>query len=115
MYALELRDTLKSIDIPQLCSDVAKDAEDEMVKLNEDQLQAGLRSDNTEIEPAYTRFTIFKKETEKEGLAAVTDRVTLFDTGEHYAKLYAEVKGQTIEWGSKDKKSPALEKKYKKD
>jgi len=112
MDAVDMLKNISELNIKDLCIETAKDNEDEMVKLNEDQLAAGLRANDTDIEPLYRPYTIFIKETQKTGLASVTDVVTLFDTGAHYAGLYAEVKGSIIEYGSKDSKSADLQEKY---
>lgn len=111
MDVLELLDNLKSLDIRELAIEAAKDGEQEMVNAMENQLSQGLRADGTDIAPPYTPFTIMMKE-QKSGLSSVTDVVTLFDTGSHYAKLYVDVQADFIEYGSKDVKSPALQKKY---
>lgn len=105
---------LKSIDIEEICIETAKDSEEAMKDAMEDQLAHGLRADGKEITPPYTEFTIMLKE-QKTGLSAVTDVVTLFDTGAHYSKLFARVKDTIIEFGSEDEKSKELQKKYTKE
>lgn len=109
--AVDVLKNLKQINIKQMCIDTAIEAQQDMVEAMENQLSLGQRADGTDIAPPYTRFTIFEKE-KKSGLAAVTDVVTLFDTGEHYSKLFARVKGPDIIFGSKDSKSEALQDKY---
>lgn len=111
MYAEDMINKLAEISMRRICSEVAQESEEEMTELNEQQLSMGLRSDGSEIEPFYSIFTLIKKEM-KSGLAGVSDRVTLFDTGAHYRGLYTEVAGSVIEWGSKDPKSKKLEEKY---
>lgn len=111
MIGIEAYELIKNLDLHALMIESATDAEDEMVKANEDQLSRGVRADDTDIAPPYTYFTIQQKEL-KSGLAGITDVVTLFDTGAHYAALFAKVNGDEIEWGSNDSKSPALQEKY---
>lgn len=77
-----------------------------------EQLAQGIRSNATQIKPDYKPLTIEIKETEGVGLGAITDRVTLYMHGDHYRQLYADVKGDEIEYGSRDWKSAKLEKKY---
>lgn len=59
---------------------------------NADQMFAGLRADDTEIEPAYKPFTIaIKKEK-----GQPTDRVTLKDTGEFHRSIFVKFEGDKI-------------------
>jgi diphthamide synthase (EF-2-diphthine--ammonia ligase) len=82
-----------------------------MADLNASQMAQGKRATGTDIRPDYKPLTIALKEG-KFGLAGVTDHVTLYNTGSHYQKLYAEVEGDEIEYGSKDSKSESLQEKY---
>jgi hypothetical protein len=110
--ALEILSNLKSLDLDGIIHQTLVDNEKVMADLNAVQMSKGLRSDGSEILPSYADLTIELKEG-KPGLAGVTDRVTLFDTGDHYRELYAEVQGaDAIEYGSKDEKSEKLQKKY---
>ena len=63
-----------------------------IAETNADQMFAGLRSDDTEIEPAYKPFTVaIKKEK-----GQPTDRVTLKDTGEFHRSIFVKFEGDKI-------------------
>jgi hypothetical protein len=110
--AVDLLENLAALDVEQIATSILKSNEEIMADLNATQLSQSMRTDGTEIFPSYKGLTIHIKETMKSGLAAVTDRVTLYDTGDHYRQLYAKVMGRELEFGSKDEKSAKLEKKY---
>jgi hypothetical protein len=112
MDALELFTNLEGMNIHAIAMDALKMNTDVMADLNAEQMAQGIRATGSEIKPAYHPLTVEIKRTEKTGLAAVTDHVTLYDTGSHYRQLYAEVKGDEIEYGSRDSKSEKLENKY---
>lgn len=105
-------DMLESFDVDKIVNDVLNESTETMANLNAAQLAQGLRADSTEIQPPYADRTVFEKQHNKSGLAAVTDHVTTYDTGSHYRKLYAEVQGDELEYGSRDEKSAKLQKKY---
>lgn len=106
---MDMLDTLETLDISRLCSKVMQDNLREIPPLIEQQLDKGLRSDGSEILPAYTQTTIQIKELKGQP----TDRVTLHDEGNYYRGLYADMQGdQGFITGSKDVKSDKLDKKY---
>lgn len=109
--ALDLLENLEALNIKQIAIDTIQKNKEVMADLVATQLSQGVRSDGSEILPSYTPLTIELKK-QKSGLAGVTDRVTLFDTGEHYKELYVEVKGEDMEYGSRVEYSGDLEKKY---
>ena len=75
---------------------------------NADQMFAGLRADDTEIEPAYKPFTIaIKKEK-----GQPTDRVTLKDTGEFHRSIFVKFEGDKIIIDSDNDLRDKLVKKY---
>lgn len=111
MDALEFLDALDRVDLDHLAKQTLEKNKEVIADLIATQLSQGIRSDGTEILPSYAPLTIEIKKT-KSGLAGVTDRVTLYDTGEHYKELYAEVKGDDLVTGSLVEYSDALEKKY---
>ncbi len=111
MDALELEMVLESVDIPRAASATIERNEEVIADLNATQMSQGKRSDGSEILPSYRPMTVDLK-MKKSGLAGVTDRVTLFDKGDHYRGLYAKVKGLDIEYGSADQKSEKLQDKY---
>lgn len=75
---------------------------------NADQMFAGLRADDTDIEPAYKPFTIaIKKEK-----GQPTDRVTLKDTGEFHRSIFVKFEGDKIIIDSDNDLRDKLVKKY---
>ncbi|WP_430897633.1 MULTISPECIES: hypothetical protein [unclassified Paraflavitalea] len=108
---LQILSDLSSIDVEHLAELSLIENESVMADLNAEQMARGLRPDNSEITPTYSDLTIELKQG-RPGLSGITDRVTLYETGEHYKKLYAEIKGSEYEMGSKDLKSEKLQKKY---
>jgi hypothetical protein len=85
-----------------------KQTEDIAIGLNQDQMYAGLRSDGSEISPFYTTFTI--REKRKKGQP--TDRVTLYDLGNFYNRMYLDIQGAYWSVKSRDYKFTDLVKKY---
>jgi hypothetical protein len=112
MDALELIEVLNGIDIPAIAREALAGNTERIADLNAGQLAQGVRSTGSEILPEYRGLTIEIKRG-KSGLAAVTDHVTLFDTGAFYRSLYAQVMGDEIEYGARDEKAEKLAKKYK--
>jgi hypothetical protein len=79
-----------------------------IAETNADQMFAGLRADDTEIEPAYKPFTIaIKKEK-----GQPTDRVTLKDTGEFHRSIFVKFEGDKIIIDSDNDLRDKLVKKY---
>lgn len=111
MNPLQLLNRITSLDIPGMAGKVLQEHSEVIADLNASQLAQGRRSDNSEILPRYSPVTIELKKG-LPGLAGVTDRVTLFSSGRHYAELYFIVQGLKTEYGSRDSKSEKLEKKY---
>lgn len=109
--ALELLTALKKVNVIDLAKASITSNKELIADLNAGQLARGLRSDGSNILPSYSDLTIELK-SRREGLAGITDHVTLFDTGAHYKGLYADIKGNEIEYGSTDEKSKKLQKKY---
>lgn len=109
--ALDMLYNLQSLDVHALAVETATEAEPDMVEAMQSQLSEGRRADGSEISPPYAPFTIEQKE-KKTGLASVVDVVTLFDTGSHYAGLFAKVQDDVIDYGSTDKKSASLQDRY---
>ena len=79
-----------------------------IAETNADQMFAGIRADDTEIEPAYKPFTIaIKKEK-----GQPTDRVTLKDTGEFHRSIFVKFEGDKIIIDSDNDLRDKLVKKY---
>lgn len=111
MDALDLLETLEQVNIKALAVETIEEKAEVMADMNAEQLAQGIRSDGSEILPSYKPLTIEIK-SEKSGLAGVTNRVTLYDEGDHYRGLYTEVQGDELIQGSRDPKSEKLDKKY---
>ena len=109
--ALDLLETLHGVNIAATAAETIEEKGEVMADLNAEQLAQGLRSDGTEILPDYAPLTVELKK-EKSGLAAVTDHVTLYDTGSFYRQLVAEVQGDAIIYDSRDEKADDLDEKY---
>ena len=72
------------------------------------QLSQGLKKDGTKSDFSYSPFTIAVKKKNRTGLAAVTEYLTNYDTGESYKQLYGKVKGFLVEFGTKTDKDDAI-------
>lgn len=111
MDSLELQESIRSINLNDIAARSIEDNRESIADMNAAQMAQGLRADGSEILPSYADLTISMKK-KRSGLSGVFDHVTLYNTGAHYAGLYAEVKGDEIEYGSRDEKSAVLQKKY---
>ena len=109
---LSLVETLQGLDIKSQAVEALSVHEEDIADQIAGQLSAGVNGDGSSIEPEYAFLTVQLKQG-RQGLAGVTDRVTLFDTGDHYRELYADVQGSgEVETGSHDEKSLDLQTKY---
>lgn len=112
MAPLDLLETLQALDINDQAVSSLVIHEEDIANQIAGQLSAGVNGDGSEIGPEYAFLTVQLKKG-KPGLSGVTDRVTLFDKGDHYKELFAEVeKSGVIETGSHDEKSLELQAKY---
>lgn len=110
--AVDMLESLRALDITAVAARSIEENEEVIADMMAARLARGKRADGTDILPDYKPITIAIKEETGVGLGAVTDHVTLFQTGAHYQELYADVQGEVIEYGSKDSKSEKLQKKY---
>jgi len=101
----------ENLNVPEAVISAMREKAGELPDFNREQLEMGLRSDGGEVAPPYSFVTVQLKSV-KAGLAGVSDRVTLYDTGDHYRQMYAEVRGEDVIFGSRDWKSSDLEAKY---
>lgn len=108
---MDLLEAIESYDVVNEASAALSTQEESIADQIAGQLSAGVNGDGSEIEPEYAYLTVQLK-TGKKGLAGVTNRVTLFDTGSHYEKLFIDVKGKEYISGSHDEKSLDLQAKY---
>ena len=81
---------LKAFDFGEEMERVIIEHKDVIADLQAEQWAKGINSFGREIGPAYAPYTIEQKQ-QKSGLAAVTDHVTYYDTGELYKSLNGEV------------------------
>lgn len=109
---MSLIESLRSLDVRKEAVESLQAHEEDIADQVAGQLSAGVRGDGSAIEPEYSFLTVELKKG-KPGLSGVTDRVTLYDTGDHYRELFADVEGSgEIETGSHDEKSLDLQAKY---
>lgn len=111
MTGLQYLAKLEDLQVTQLAEESLNATSEPAVDIIAGQLAMGMRADGTEITPSYSPLTIELKK-KKSGLSAITDRVTLYDTGQYYAGLYQVAKAGKITWGSRDSKADKLQQKY---
>lgn len=87
---------------------ILADMEVQFVAWQTEHLFFGHYPDGEDIEPEYTELT---KEI-KQSKGQPYDRVTLLDTGDFYARIFAKVQGDELVIDSEDWKSDKLKKKY---
>lgn len=75
---------------------------------NTAQLAEGLDADNRDITPEYAPLTVEIKQVKGQP----TDRVTLRDTGDFYAGIVAQVRGEAVEMVGTDPKTQQLQQDY---
>lgn len=92
--------------------DIINRTKETVADIQATQLSTGTRSDGTRTTPDYRPLTIELKQGQP-GLAGVTDRVTLYNTGEFYRGLTVmNIDGVKFEITSRDPKTAKLEEKY---
>lgn len=94
-----------AIEAMNLSSEAAAD-------LNASQLAQGMMKDGNLSKFKYAPFTIEAKSHES-GLAAITDHLTNYDTGESYRKLYMKASGNQVAFGTKTDKEADISKRMK--
>ena len=86
--------------LPEIAGSSINDTQENYLGLNASQLALGLDSLGEQIsldgQPGYQPITIKHKQKYGVGLGAITDRVTLFDTGAMYESETLQVSGETI-------------------
>lgn len=89
-------------------------ASDWAIELNKDQLEMGLRSDGSKVEPFYLSDSYARKKNQRNNRPGfgVPD---LKNTGNFYAGFYAVVKNNDLQIKSSDEKSQKLQDKYGKN
>ncbi len=101
-------DRVLAFDSDLAIDQIFRESEDDFVRLNQEQMFAGVKRDGNEIEPPYANLTVAIKQQKGQP----TDRVTLKDTGAFYQGLYANLAGNRIDEGSSDPKAEKLSEKY---
>lgn len=104
----ELKQRIRSLPIDEFLKEAIQENEAELADLNITQLQQGKDHEGDDIDPAYTPFT----KQIKAFKGQPTDKVTLEDTGDFYAGMFAEVRGKKVLFGSDDSKTTKIVKKY---
>jgi len=94
--------------LPALLLAVIIESEAAIADLNIEQLQAGIRSDSSPIEPPYTPLTVAIKKVKGQPF----DRVTLRDEGDFYQGIKIEVFQNEFRLIGTDNKTFKLESKY---
>jgi hypothetical protein len=74
---------------------IVEDNKDKLAVLQAQQLSQGVNSKGQQINPQYAPFTVAYKKQFGVGLGAITDRVTFYQTGDLYKRLYAAVDAKT--------------------
>ena len=98
----------KELQVESLQQDAMNKSTDTYVDLQKDQLFEGILSDGGDIVPEYSPLT----KDIKRGKGQPIDRVTLKDTGEFHAGIYAEPGTDGLMVDSRDSKSNMLQEKY---
>lgn len=108
MTPREMLERFQSLDVDRAIKMTIGQTRDLIIDKNQDQLMQGIRSDGTEITPAYTYFTREKKKEKGRD----PDIVTLYDTGAFFRDMFVDVGSDVIEIDSMDNKSEELKDKY---
>lgn len=100
----ELIRRLRAIDANSILDEAIMENRDDIVELNKEQLEMGLRSDGSSM-PDYSRTSVnaFNKP---------AGPIQLYDTGDFYDGFFATDKGQSIAISSTDEKTGLLKRKY---
>lgn len=106
--ALTILNKLKSINVLQSAQESIEQTSGDMVFIQRNQLFQGIRPDGGSVYPDYTPLTKFLKAQKGQPF----DRVTRRDTGEYYAGIKVDVKGDKYEIQSTDWKAEMLDEKY---
>ena len=108
----KLQRLLSSYDIDREIDLLNKKLEKEIVKLNQNQIRFGRRSDNSVIQPPYAGLTIALKYKAGKLTNNNPNIVNLYDTGAFYAGFYVNVTSNEIIIDSTDSKTEDLKDKY---
>lgn len=111
--ALDLLEDLEFLNLDNIAIGIMEANDDVMVELNKDQLHQGLNSEGGLIGDykAY-RNAVYAFEKYRMNPEPGLGNPDLNLSGDHYAAMYAKVRGNDYEQGSTDEKSRKLERKY---
>jgi hypothetical protein len=109
MTGIELLEALDQVNIPQIAEDAINETSQQAADILATQMATGINSIGQRL-PDYSAFTVDFKQQYGVGLGKVSDRRTLYMTGEHYSELYVRAQGEEIEFGSHDPKSEFIQK-----
>lgn len=103
---------MSALTNPMIMSSILEQAfdrmEDELADAQTEQMYRGENADGSQIQPAYTRFTVRAKRAKGQ----IADHVTLKDTGKFYRATKAKTAPNAIEIINTDKKKDELVEKY---
>lgn len=108
MTVQKLYNNLAKLNTDQIAVDCLNETKESIADLNAEQMFTGLRADQTPILPSYKDITIEIKKLKGQ----VTDRVTLYSTGDFYRGLQTTITQNSVITTSTDYKTAKLEKKY---
>ena len=109
---IDVYNAWQTVDLRSEAVSIIQDQGEIIADLNASQLAQGIKADGTEITPQYAESTIEYKQG-KTGLSGITDRVTLFDSGDFYRGIaVTKVDAEKFTITSIDDKTPKLEAKY---
>lgn len=112
MTLRELHRKWDKINFNDLAIDVLLDLDVFIADLNRSQMaKKGVRGDGSVITPDYTFNTKNIKST-KSGISAITEHVTLFDTGDFHKSIIAGMFGNELVLDATDSKTSELIEKY---
>lgn len=94
--------------INYVMAEVIEQHDELIADLNRQQLEQGIRSDGSPIEPDYTRATVAIKQSKGQP----TDKVRLYDTGSFYGSLFVNLFDNAFVLDATDSKAPELTAKY---
>lgn len=90
---------LKSIDVDQAVDQALESSKNDMVELNLEQLDIGMKSDGSSMPP-------YSSNSPKSG------KIRLYDTGDFWRGFFARDTGKAFEISSSDDKTDELQQKY---
>ena len=98
-------------DLDEITLKAVKTNEKQVLDLNRDQMQSGIKSDGQPIKPEYTRRTKSIKKSKGQPI----DRVTLKDTGDFHNSVFASYSANSFMILASDQKTTKLKQKYGRD